>query len=164
MTAETQQRILAAVDEGSMRSLRPRRIFVAIPRTRGGRGTVPDMIERYFLRQRRHESTTGTSKWDLKRLREASRPILSTIPRRHVVGTPHRPRIAAKSLILRGTATQPPPMVRRARSDIVGDAAILHPFIKDGKIMVPRGRAPAYMKSGTIGALYALDCDQEAGW
>src|SRR6266702_2791188 len=124
MNAETQQRILDAVDAGFEAQLATTRDFVAIPSTRGAEGPCQDMIGD-LLRERGYE----VDDWhinvdDLKDLRGFG-PIEHDFSKaRTVVGT-YRPKTeAGKSLILQGHCD---------------------------------------MKSGTIGALYALDAIKAAG-
>src|SRR5258707_2124011 len=102
MTADTQQRILDAVDAGFDAQLATRRDFVAIPSTRGAEGPCQDMIGD-LLRARGYE----VDDWhldldDLRGLRGYG-PIEHDFSRaRSVVGTYRPANNAGQSLILQG--------------------------------------------------------------
>lgn len=155
MNAEAQQRILDAVDAGFDAQLATTRDFVAIPSTRGAEGPCQDMIGD-LLRARGYE----VDDWhinvdDLKDLRGFG-PIEHDFSKaRSVVGT-YRPNTeAGRSLILQGHCDVVP-----AGPLELWDTPPFSPVIKDGKMF---GRGACDMKSGTIGALYALDAIKAAG-
>jgi acetylornithine deacetylase len=153
--SDNNQKILDAVDAAFDAQLATTRDFVAIPSTRGAEGPCQDMIGD-LLRQRGYE----VDDWhidveDLKDLRGFG-PIEHDFSRaRTVVGT-YRPQTnAGKSLILQGHCDVVP----------VGPLDMwenppFSPVIKDGRMY---GRGACDMKSGTIGALYALDAIKAAG-
>jgi acetylornithine deacetylase len=152
---DIQQKILDAVDAGFDAQLATTRDFVAIPSTRGAEGPCQDMIGD-LLRQRGYE----VDDWhidveDLKDLRGFG-PIEHDFSRaRTVVGTYRPSNNAGKSLILQGHCDVVP----------VGPLEMwenppFSPVVKDGKMY---GRGACDMKSGTIGALYALDAIKAAG-
>src|SRR6266702_2609779 len=146
MNAETQQRILDAVDAGFEAQLATTRDFVAIPSTRGAEGPCQDMIGD-LLRERGYE----VDDWhinvdDLKDLRGFG-PIEHDFSKARTV--------AGKSLILQGHCDVVP-----AGPLELWDTPPFSPIIKDGKMF---GRGACDMKSGTIGALYALDAIKAAG-
>ena len=156
MNADTQQKILDAVDAGFDAQLATTKEFVAIPSTRGAEGPCQDMIGD-LLRQRGYE----VDDWhinvdDLKDLRGFG-PIEHDFSKaRTVVGTYRPTNNAGRSLILQGHCDVVP----------VGpldmwETPPFSPVIKDGKMY---GRGACDMKSGTIGALYALDAIKAAGF
>ena len=155
MTADTQQKILDAVDAGFDAQLATTRDFVAIPSTRGAEGPCQDMIGD-LLRQRGYE----VDDWhidveDLKDLRGFG-PIEHDFSKaRTVVGTYRPANNAGKSLILQGHCDVVP-----AGPLDMWETPPFSPVIKDGKMY---GRGACDMKSGTIGALYALDAIKAAG-
>ena len=139
----------------STRNWRPHRDFVAIPSTRGAEGPCQDMIGD-LLRQRGYE----VDDWhidvdDLKDLRGFG-PIEHDFSRaRTVVGT-YRPQSnGGKSLILQGHCD----VVPTGPLDM-WETPPFSPVVRDGKMY---GRGACDMKSGTIGALYALDAIKAAG-
>src|SRR3954453_6473958 len=146
MNADTQQRILDAVDAGFDTQLATTRDFAAIPSTRGGEGPCQEMIGD-LLRQRGYE----VDDWhidveDLKDLRGYG-PIAHDFSRaRSVVGTYRPATNAGKSLILQG----PCDVVPAVPLDM-WEPPPFSPTIKNGKMY---GRGACDMKSGTIGALY----------
>src|SRR3954464_7007670 len=155
MNADTQQRILDAVDAGFDTQLATTRDFVAVPSTRGAEGPCQDMIGD-LLRQRGYE----VDDWqldlgNLKGLRGYG-PIEHDFSRaRSVVGT-YRPQTnAGKSLILQGHCDVVP-----AGPLDMWETPPFSPSIRDGRMY---GRGACDMKSGTIGALYALDAINAAG-
>src|SRR2546429_8585380 len=155
MTTDTQQKILDAVDAGFDVQLATTRDFVAIPSTRGAEGPCQDMIG--GLRgQRGYE----VDDWhidveDLKDLRGFG-PIEHDFSRaRTVVGTCRPSNNAGKSLILQGHCD----VVPVGPLDMWETPPFL-PVIRDGRM---HGRGSCDMKSGTIGALYALDAIRAAG-
>ena len=156
MNADTRQKILDAVDAGFDAQLATTRDFVAIPSTRGAEGPCQDMIGD-LLRQRGYE----VDDWhinveDLKDLRGFG-PIEHDFSKaRTVVGTYRPANNAGKSLILQGHCDVVP----------VGpldmwETPPFSPVVKDGRMY---GRGACDMKSGTIGALYALDAIKAAGF
>ena len=155
MTTDTQQKILDAVDAGFDAQLATTRDFVAIPSTRGAEGPCQDMIGD-LLRQRGYE----VDDWhidveDLKDLRGFG-PIEHDFSKaRTVVGTYRPANNAGKSLILQGHCDVVP-----AGPLDMWETPPFSPVIKDGKMY---GRGACDMKSGTIGALYALDAIKAAG-
>ena len=155
MTTDTQQKILDAVDAGFDAQLATTRDFVAIPSTRGAEGPCQDMIGD-LLRQRGYE----VDDWhidveDLKDLRGFG-PIEHDFSKaRTVVGTYRPSNNAGKSLILQGHCD----VVPTGPLDM-WETPPFSPVIKDGKMY---GRGACDMKSGTIGALYALDAIKAAG-
>lgn len=156
MNPDTQQRILDAVDAGFEAQLATTRDFVAIPSTRGAEGPCQDMIGD-LLRERGYE----VDDWhihvdDLKDLRGFG-PIEHDFSKaRSVVGT-YRPRSnGGKSLILQGHCDVVP-----AGPLELWETPPFSPVIKDSKMF---GRGACDMKSGTIGALSALDAIEAAGF
>ena len=155
MTTDTQQRILDAVDAGFDAQLATTRDFVAIPSTRGAEGPCQDMIGD-LLRTRGYE----VDDWhidveDLKELRGFG-PIEHDFSRaRTVVGTYRPSSNSGKSLILQGHCD----VVPTGPLDM-WETPPFSPVVKDGKMY---GRGACDMKSGTIGALYALDAIKAAG-
>ena len=156
MNADTQQKILDAVDAGFDAQLATTRDFVAIPSTRGAEGPCQDMIGD-LLRQRGYE----VDDWhidvgDLKDLRGFG-PIEHDFSKaRTVVGTYRPANNAGKSLILQGHCDVVP-----AGPLDMWETPPFSPVMKDGKMY---GRGACDMKSGTIGALYALDAIKAAGF
>ncbi len=156
MNPDTQQRILDAVDAGFEAQLATTRDFVAIPSTRGAEGPCQDMIGD-LLRERGYE----VDDWhidldDLKDLRGFG-PIEHDFSKaRSVVGTYRPPSNGGKSLILQGHCDVVP-----AGPLELWETPPFSPVIKDGKMF---GRGACDMKSGTIGALSALDAIKAAGF
>jgi acetylornithine deacetylase len=156
MNADTQRKILDAVDAGFDAQLATTRDFVAIPSTRGAEGPCQDMMGD-LLRQRGYE----VDDWhldldDLKDLRGYG-PIAHDFSRaRSVVGTYRPSNNAGKSLILQGHCDVVP-----AGPLDMWETPPFSPVIKDGRMY---GRGACDMKSGTIGALYALDAIKTAGF
>jgi acetylornithine deacetylase len=155
MNKEISQRILDAVDDAFEAQLATTRDFVAIPSTRGAEGPCQDMIGD-LLRARSYE----VDDWhidlaDLKDLRGFG-PVETDFSRaRSVVGTYRPATTAGKSLILQGHCDVVP-----AGPLDMWETPPFSPVIKDGKMY---GRGACDMKSGTIGALYALDAIRAAG-
>lgn len=153
---DTHQRILAAVDAGFDAQLATTMDFVAIPSTRGAEGPCQDMIGD-LLRARGYE----VDGWhinpdDLKDLRGYG-PIEHDFSRaRTVVGTYRPANDAGKSLILQGHCDVVP-----AGPLDMWETPPFSPVIRDGRMY---GRGACDMKSGTIGALYALDAIRAAGF
>lgn len=152
---DNNKRILDAVDAGFDAQLATTKDFVAIPSTRGAEGPCQDMIGD-LLRQRGYE----VDDWhinvdDLKDLRSFG-PIEHDFSRaRTVVGTYRPSTNAGKSLILQGHCDVVP-----AGPLDMWETPPFSPVVKDGKMY---GRGACDMKSGTIGALYALDAIRVAG-
>jgi acetylornithine deacetylase len=146
MTADTQRKILDAVDAGFDAQLATTRDFVAIPSTRGAEGPCQDMIGD-LLRQRGYE----VDDWhidvdDLKDLRGFG-PIEHDFSKaRTVVGTYRPSNSAGKSLILQGHCDVVPTGPLE-----MWETPPFSPVVKDGRMY---GRGACDMKSGTIGALY----------
>ena len=153
--SDTRQKILDAVDAGFDAQLATTRDFVAIPSTRGAEGPCQDMIGD-LLRQRGYE----VDDWhidvdDLKDLRGFG-PIEHDFSKaRTVVGTYRPASNAGKSLILQGHCDVVP-----AGPLEMWETPPFSPVVKDGRMY---GRGACDMKSGTIGALYALDAIKAAG-
>ncbi len=152
---DTKKKILDAVDAGFDAQLATTRDFVAIPSTRGAEGPCQDMMAD-LLRQRGYE----VDDWhidvnDLKDLRGFG-PIEHDFSKaRTVVGTYRPATNAGKSLILQGHCDVVP-----AGPLEMWETPPFSPVVKDGKMY---GRGACDMKSGTIGALYALDAIKAAG-
>jgi acetylornithine deacetylase len=153
--SDTQQRILEAVDAGFDRQLATTRDFVAIPSTRGAEGPCQDMIGD-LLRARGYEVDDWHIDLDaLKDLRGYG-PVETDFSRaRTVVGTLRPSNNSGRSLILQGHCDVVP-----AGPIEMWDTPPFSPVIKDGRMY---GRGACDMKSGTIGALYALDAIKAAG-
>lgn len=155
LSSDQRQRILDAVDAGFDAQIATTKDFVAIPSTRGAEGPCQDMIGD-LLRQRGYE----VDDWhinldDLKDL-PGYGPIEHDFSKaRTVVGT-YRPKSnSGRSLILQGHCDVVP-----AGPVEMWDTPPFAPTIKDGRMY---GRGACDMKSGTIGALYALDAIKAAG-
>ena len=153
--AAATQKILDAVDANFDAQLATTRDFVAIPSTRGAEGPCQDMIGD-LLRQRGYE----IDDWhiDLDELRDLRGfgPIEHDFSRaRTVVGTLRPHSNGGKSLILQGHCDVVPPGPLE-----LWETPPFQPVIKDGRMY---GRGACDMKSGTIGALYALDAIRAAG-
>jgi acetylornithine deacetylase len=154
--SDSQKRIVDAVDAGFDAQLATTRDFVAIPSTRGAEGPCQDMIGD-LLRTRGYE----VDDWhidiaELKDLRGFG-PVTHDFSRaRSVVGTYRPSGSAGRSLILQGHCDVVP-----AGPLELWDTPPFSPAIRDGRMY---GRGALDMKSGTIGALYALDAIQAAGF
>ncbi len=154
--SDARQRILDAVDLGFDAQLATTRDFVAIPSTRGAEGPCQDMIGD-LLRQRGYE----VDDWpidpdDLKDLRGFG-PVEHDFSRaRTVVGTYRPTNTAGKSLILQGHCDVVP-----AGPLDMWETPPFSPVVRDGRMY---GRGACDMKSGTIGALFALDAIAAAGF
>jgi acetylornithine deacetylase len=152
---DTKKKILDAVDAGFDAQLVTTKDFVAIPSTRGAEGPCQDMMAD-LLRRRGYE----VDDWhidvdDLKNLRGFG-PIEHDFSKaRTVVGTYRPATNAGKSLILQGHCDVVP-----AGPLDMWKTPPFSPVVKDGKMY---GRGACDMKSGTIGALYALDAIKAAG-
>src|ERR1044072_7485895 len=155
MTPDTQQKILDAGVPGFHAQLATPADVVAIPSTRGAEGPCQDMIGD-LLRQRGYE----VDDWhlDLEDLRDLRGygPIAHDFSRaRSVVGTYRPSTNAGKSLILQGHCDVVP-----AGPLDMWETPPFSPVIRDGRMY---GRGACDMKSGTIGALYALAALKAAG-
>src|SRR5437763_1854738 len=152
---DSHQRIIDAVDANFDAQLATTRDFVAIPSTRGAEGPCQDMMGD-LLRQRGYEVDDWHINVDeLKDLRGFG-PIQHDFSKaRTVVGTYRPATIGANSLILQGHCDVVP-----AGPLDMWETPPFSPVIKDGKMY---GRGACDMKSGTIGALYALDAIKAAG-
>ncbi len=153
---DTKQKILDAVDANFDAQLATTRDFVAIPSTRGAEGPCQDMIGD-LLRERGYE----VDDWhidvgELKDLRGFG-PIEHDFSKaRTVVGTYRPATNAGRSLILQGHCDVVPTGPLE-----MWETPPFSPVIKNGKMY---GRGACDMKSGTIGALYALDAIIAAGF
>ncbi len=153
--ATTTRKILDAVDANFDAQLATTRDFVAIPSTRGAEGPCQDMIGD-LLRQRGYEVDDWYIELDeLKDLRGFG-PIEHDFSKaRTVVGTYRPATEAGKSLILQGHCDVVP-----AGPLELWETPPFSPVVKHGRMY---GRGACDMKSGTIGALYALDAIRSAG-
>ena len=156
MKASNTQRILEAVDAGFEAQLATTKDFVAIPSIRGAEGPCQDMIGD-LLRQRGYE----VDDWhinldDLKDLRGFGSIEHDFSRARTVVGTYQPSRNTGRSLILQGHCDVVP-----AGPLDMWETPPFSPVVRDGKLY---GRGACDMKSGTIGALYALDAIKAAGF
>src|SRR3954453_9483852 len=151
---DTNARILDAIDVNFDAQLATTRDFVEIPSTRGAEGPCQDMIGD-LLRRRGYE----VDDWhidvnELKDLRGFG-PIEHDFSKaRTVVGTYRPATHAGRSLILQGHCDVVP-----AGPLQMWETPPFSPMVKDGKMY---GRGACDMKSGTIGALYALDAIRAA--
>lgn len=156
MLNDDHRRIIDAIDARFDEQLSVTRDFVAIPSTRGAEGPCQDMIGD-LLRRRGYE----VDDWhidldDLKDLRGYG-PIEHDFSRaRSVVGTYRPTRNAGRSLILQGHCDVVPTGPLE-----MWDTPPFSPDIRDGRMY---GRGACDMKSGTIGALFALDAIKAAGF
>ncbi|CAL77173.1 putative peptidase M20 family protein; putative Acetylornithine deacetylase [Bradyrhizobium sp. ORS 278] len=156
ITEDITQRIVDAVDTGFGRQLETTRDFVAIPSTRGAEGPCQDMFGD-LLRARGYE----VDDWhieldDLKDMRGYG-PIEHDFSKaRSVVGTFRPATSAGHSLIVQGHCDVVP-----AGPLDMWETPPFSPVIRDGRMY---GRGACDMKSGTIGALYALDAIKAAGY
>src|ERR1700751_1413435 len=147
--------ILEAVDENFDAQLATTADFVAIPSIRGAEGPCQDMIGD-LLRERDYE----VDDWhinidDLRDLRGFG-PIEHDFSKaRSVVGTYRPNNTSGRSLILQGHCDVVP-----AGPLDMWETPPFSPTVKDGRMYGP---AACDMKSGTIGALAALDAIKAAG-
>src|SRR6201986_3053310 len=152
---DTSRKILDAIDANFDAQLAATRDLVAIPSTRGAEGPCQDMIGD-LLRRRGYE----VDDWhieldDLKNLRGFG-PIEHDFSKaRTVVGTYRPANNTGKSLILQGHCDVVP-----AGPLDMWETPPFSPTIKQGRMY---GRGACDMKSGTIGALAALDAIKRAG-
>ncbi|WP_316196484.1 ArgE/DapE family deacylase [Bradyrhizobium sp. SZCCHNS3053] len=156
ITQDITQRIVDAVDADFDRQLATTSDFVATPSTRGAEGPCQDMFSD-LLRARGYE----VDDWhidldDLKEMRGYG-PIEHDFSKaRSVVGTYRPATSAGRSLILQGHCDVVP-----AGPLDMWETPPFSPVIRDGRMY---GRGACDMKSGTIGALYALDAIKAAGF
>ena len=155
MNSDTTERILDAVDAAFDAQLATTRDFVAIPSIRGAEGPCQDMMGD-LLRERGY----AVDDWridldDLKDLRGFGPVETDFSHARSVVGTSHPATTAGKSLIIQGHCDVVP-----AGPLDMWETPPFSPVIRDGRMY---GRGACDMKSGTIGALYALDAIKAAG-
>src|SRR3569832_1690312 len=149
------QRILDAVDSRFDAQLATTKEFVAIPSTRGAEGPCQDMIGD-LLRQRAYEVDDWHIEIDELKDLPGFGPIEHDFSKaRTVVGTYRPTKIAGKPLILQGHCDVVP-----AGPLEMWETPPFSPVVRDGKMY---GRGACDMKSGTIGALYALDAIKAAG-
>src|ERR1700752_1625930 len=155
IASDIQQRILDAVHAGFEVQLAIPRAFVPLPSIRGAEGPCQDMIGD-LLRQRGYEVDDWHIDLDsLKDLRGFG-PIEHDFSKARTVGGTYRPTSnAGKSLILQGHCDVVP-----AGPIEMWETPPFSPVMKEGKMY---GRGACDMKSGTIGALYALDAIKAAG-
>jgi acetylornithine deacetylase len=154
--ADSQQKILDAVDDAFDAQLATTRDFVAIPSTRGAEGPCQDMIGD-LLRQRGYEVDDWHIDLDDLKDQRGYGPIAHDFSRaRSVVGTTRPATNAGRSLILQGHCDVVP-----AGPLELWETPPFSPVVKDGRMY---GRGACDMKSGTIGALYALDAIKAAGF
>ena len=153
--ATATQRILDAVDANFVAQLATTMDFVAIPSTRGAEGPCQDMIGD-LLRQRGYEVDDWPINLDELRDLRGFGPIEHDFSRaRTVVGTYRPASNGGRSLILQGHCDVVP-----AGPLELWETPPFSPVIKNGRMY---GRGACDMKSGTIGALYALDAIKAAG-
>ena len=153
---DNNQRILDAVDDRFDAQLATTKDFVAIPSTRGAEGPCQDMIGD-LLRQRAYEVDDWHIEIDELKDLPGFGPIEHDFSKaRTVVGTYRPTKIAGKSLILQGHCDVVP-----AGPLEMWETPPFSPVVRDGKMY---GRGACDMKSGTIGALYALDAIRAAGF
>ena len=154
MNADTTQRILDAVDAGFEAQLATTRDFVAIPSTRGAEGPCQDMIGD-LLRERGYEVDDWHINLDDLRPLKGYGPIEHDFSRaRTVVGSYRPANNAGHSLIVQGHCDVVP-----AGPLEMWETPPFSPVIRNGRMY---GRGACDMKSGTIGALYALDAIRAA--
>jgi acetylornithine deacetylase len=152
---DTKRRILDAVDANFDRQLATTRDFVAIPSIRGAEAPCQDMIGD-LLRERGYE----VDDWHIDVGELTDLPGFGPIEHdftkaRTVVGTYRPANNAGKSLILQGHCD----VVPSGPLDM-WETPPFSPLVRDGRMY---GRGACDMKSGTIGALYALDAIRGAG-
>ena len=153
---DNNQRILDAVDDRFDAQIATTKEFVAIPSTRGAEGPCQDMIGD-LLRQRAYEVDDWHIEIDELKDLPGFGPIEHDFSKaRTVVGTYRPTKMAGKSLILQGHCDVVP-----AGPLEMWETPPFSPVVRDGKMY---GRGACDMKSGTIGALYALDAIRAAGF
>ncbi len=152
---DQQRNILDAVDTNFDAQLATTRDFVAIPSTRGAEGPCQDMFADLLRRRGYEVDDWHIDVGDLKDLRGFG-PIEHDFSKaRSVVGTYRPAATAGRSLILQGHCDVVP-----AGPLEMWETPPFAPVVKDGRMY---GRGACDMKSGTIGALYALDAIKAAG-
>src|SRR3979490_2116398 len=152
---ETRPKILDGVDANFDAQLATTRDFVAIPSIRGAEAPCQDMIGD-LLRQRGYEVDDWHIDLDSLKDMRGFGPIEHDFSKaRTVVGTYRPTSNAGKSLILQGHCDVVP-----AGPLEMWETPPFSPVMKDGRMY---GRGACDMKSGTIGALYALDAIKAAG-
>ncbi|MGJ5207531.1 ArgE/DapE family deacylase [Bradyrhizobium sp. HKCCYLR20261] len=155
ITSDTTQRILDAVDAGFDRQLATTSDFVSIPSTRGAEGPCQDMFGD-LLRERGYEVDDWHIALDELKDMRGYGPIEHDFSKaRSVVGTYRPATTAGRSLILQGHCDVVP-----AGPLDMWETPPFSPVIRNGRMY---GRGACDMKSGTIGALYALDAIKAAG-
>jgi acetylornithine deacetylase len=153
---DSQKRILDAVDAGFDAQLATTRDFVAIPSIRGAEGPCQDMIGD-LLRGRGYEVDDWRIDLDDLRDLRGFGPIEHDFSKaRSVVGTYRPSTNNGKSLILQGHCDVVP-----AGPPELWETPPFSPAVRNGRMY---GRGACDMKSGTIGALYALDAIKAAGF
>lgn len=153
--SDTSRRICDAVAAGFDEQLATTKEFVAIPSMRGAEGPCQDMMAD-LLNQRGYEVDDWKIEVDDLKDLPGFGPIEHDFSRaRTVVGTYRPERTAGKSLILQGHCDVVP-----AGPLDMWETPPFQPVVKDGWMY---GRGAGDMKSGTIGALYAIDALRAAG-
>ncbi|MGY4309080.1 acetylornithine deacetylase [Bradyrhizobium sp. USDA 4369] len=156
LTPDITQRIVDAVDDAFDRQLATTSDFVAIPSTRGAEGPCQDMFGD-LLRMRGYEVDDWHIELDALKDMRGYGPIEHDFSKaRSVVGTYRPATTAGRSLILQGHCDVVP-----AGPLEMWETPPFSPVIRDGRMY---GRGACDMKSGTIGALYALDAIKAAGF
>ena len=156
LTPDITQRIVDAVDDAFDHQLATTSDFVAIPSTRGAEGPCQDMFGD-LLRMRGYEVDDWHIELDALKDMRGYGPIEHDFSKaRSVVGTYRPATTAGRSLILQGHCDVVP-----AGPLEMWETPPFSPVIRDGRMY---GRGACDMKSGTIGALYALDAIKAAGF
>ncbi|MDU6667275.1 MAG: ArgE/DapE family deacylase [Bradyrhizobium sp.] len=156
LTPDITQRIVDAVDDAFDHQLATTSDFVAIPSTRGAEGPCQDMFGD-LLRMRGYEVDDWHIELDALKDMRGYGPIEHDFSKaRSVVGTYRPAPTAGRSLILQGHCDVVP-----AGPLEMWETPPFSPVIRDGRMY---GRGACDMKSGTIGALYALDAIKAAGF
>ena len=156
LTPDITQRIVDAVDDAFDHQLATTSDFVAIPSTRGAEGPCQDMFGD-LLRMRGYEVDDWHIELDALKDMRGYGPIEHDFSKaRSVVGTYRPATTAGRSLILHGHCDVVP-----AGPLEMWETPPFSPVIRDGRMY---GRGACDMKSGTIGALYALDAIKAAGF
>ena len=156
LTPDITQRIVDAVDDAFDNQLATTSDFVAIPSTRGAEGPCQDMFGD-LLRMRGYEVDDWHIELDALKDMRGYGPIEHDFSKaRSVVGTYRPATTAGRSLILQGHCDVVP-----AGPLEMWETPPFSPVIRDGRMY---GRGACDMKSGTIGALYALDAIKAAGF
>jgi len=156
LTPDITQRIVDAVDDAFDHQLATTSDFVAIPSTRGAEGPCQDMFGD-LLRMRGYEVDDWHIELDALKDMRGYGPIEHDFSKaRSVVGAYRPATTAGRSLILQGHCDVVP-----AGPLEMWETPPFSPVIRDGRMY---GRGACDMKSGTIGALYALDAIKAAGF